>query len=173
MDTATSPTCALRPPAVGLRPSSSPLPPHRLLTTACSPPPRFLIASSAPPHRRYALHPGVGISAIEQPKHAEAARRTLRRRLRSGGGHVGWSSAWAVSLWARLGEGSLAHAALRYTMHEFASDALLGLHPVLKGKVAAGGASCVTCVGRKGGAGSGVYQVNHSRSPPDRLLIAS
>ena len=32
----------------------------------------------------------------------EAARKALERRLANGGGHVGWSKAWIVSLYARL-----------------------------------------------------------------------
>ena len=48
----------------------------------------------------YALHPGHTLDGLEHPTHARAARRSLERRLRAGGAHVGWSAAWAVSLWA-------------------------------------------------------------------------
>lgn len=79
------------------------------------------------------------------------------RRLEHGGGHTGWSSAWAASLWARLHEGALAHAALRYTLHEFAAPNLLGLHPKLRGSRQ----GCMTCVGRgPGGGGEGMYQLD-------------
>jgi len=110
----------------------------------------------------YALYPGRAISPQEHPKHFEAARRSLTHRLRAGGGHVGWSSAWAIGLWARLHDGGLAHAALRYTLHEFASDALLGLHPILKGKAVANGRGvrCITCVGRRSSAGNGMFQLD-------------
>ena len=109
----------------------------------------------------YPLHPGDGIDPITQPALGQAARRALETRLRNGGGHTGWSAAWAVSLWARLHDGALAHAALRYTLHEFTSPALLGLHPVLKGKGTANGLPrCVTCVGRAGNAGDGIFQLD-------------
>jgi len=38
---------------------------------------------------------------------AGAAVRTLRHKLRSGGGHTGWSAAWAVSIGARLRDAQL------------------------------------------------------------------
>ena len=105
----------------------------------------------------YPLHPGDGIDPIASPALAAAARRSLVRRLRAGGGHTGWSAAWAASLWARLHDGAMAHAALRYTLHEFAAPNLLGLHPKLRGTRQ----GCVTCVGRgAGGAGEGMYQLD-------------
>ena len=105
----------------------------------------------------YPLHPGDAIDPITRPALAAAARKSLVRRLKHGGGHTGWSSAWAASLWARLHEGALAHAALRYTLHEFAAPNLLGLHPKLRGSRQ----GCMTCVGRgPGGAGEGMYQLD-------------
>ncbi|MEO9003980.1 MAG: glycoside hydrolase family 95 protein [Ginsengibacter sp.] len=38
----------------------------------------------------------------KDPAIFEAARKALERRLANGGGHVGWSKAWIVSLYARL-----------------------------------------------------------------------
>ena len=108
----------------------------------------------------YPLHPGGTIDPLVEPALAAAARASLERRLRHGGGHTGWSAAWAVSLWARLGEGGLAHAALRHTLHEFTSPALLGLHPPLKGRGGSVAGRCVTCVGRSGGTGEGVFQLD-------------
>ena len=119
-------------------------------------------------HRHFShlfpLYPGAQIDPAA-PAHAPlraAARRSLVRRLRRGGGHTGWSAAWAASLWARLLDGSLAHASLRHTLHEFASPSLLGLHPKLKGKPADGpqGMRCATCFERAGGAGEGVFQMD-------------
>ena len=119
--------------------------------------------SADPGHRHfshlYPLHPGDGIDTLAQPELGRAARRALEVRLRHGGGHTGWSAAWAVSLWARLLDGGLAHAALRYTLHEFTSPALLGLHPKLAGK-GGGGPRCMTCVGRVGKAGEGIFQLD-------------
>lgn len=64
-----------------------------------------------PGHRHishlFALHPGTQITS-RTPKWQEAARKTLERRLSNGGGHTGWSRAWIVNMWARLGEGDKA-----------------------------------------------------------------
>lgn len=63
------------------------------------------------PHHRhvshlYALHPGNQISVIKTPQLADAARKTLDRR---GDGGTGWSRAWKVNFWARLGDGNRAY----------------------------------------------------------------
>lgn len=62
-----------------------------------------------PGHRHmshlFALHPGSQITRNGTPELAQAAETALRRRLESGGGHTGWSRAWIVSFWARLGNG--------------------------------------------------------------------
>lgn len=63
------------------------------------------------PHHRhvshlYALHPGNQISPINTPELADAARATLERR---GDGGTGWSRAWKVNFWARLGDGNRAY----------------------------------------------------------------
>ncbi len=63
------------------------------------------------PHHRhvshlYALHPGNQISVARTPALAEAARKTLERR---GDGGTGWSRAWKVNFWARLGDGNRAY----------------------------------------------------------------
>jgi alpha-L-fucosidase 2 len=59
-----------------------------------------------PGHRHishlFALHPGSQITTTGTPELAAAARRTLERRLASGGGHTGWSRAWIINFWARL-----------------------------------------------------------------------
>ncbi len=61
------------------------------------------------PHHRhvshlYALHPGRQISA-RTPALFEAARKTLEKRGDDG---TGWSLAWKVNFWARLGDGDRA-----------------------------------------------------------------
>ncbi|MFB5662816.1 glycoside hydrolase N-terminal domain-containing protein [Alteribacillus sp. HJP-4] len=66
-----------------------------------------------PGHRHishlFALHPGRQISPQYTPEFAEAARMSLKRRLAHGGGHTGWSRAWIINMWARLGEGNKAY----------------------------------------------------------------
>jgi len=41
----------------------------------------------------------------ENPQLFEAAKKTIQRRLESGGRHTGWSRAWIVSFYARLHDG--------------------------------------------------------------------
>ncbi len=66
-----------------------------------------------PGHRHvspmYALYPGDEIDRLKQPDLAAACRKFIERRLSHGGGHTGWSSAWLVNLWARLGDGDRAN----------------------------------------------------------------
>ncbi len=66
-----------------------------------------------PGHRHisqlFALHPGSQITVKETPELAQAARRTLERRLSLGGGHTGWSRAWIINMWARLEDGEKAY----------------------------------------------------------------
>lgn len=62
-----------------------------------------------PQHRHvshlYGLHPGNQISPSRTPELAEACRRTLERR---GDEATGWSRAWKMNFWARLGDGDRA-----------------------------------------------------------------
>lgn len=53
----------------------------------------------------YGLHPSNLISPDATPKLAEACRATLNRR---GDGGTGWSRAWKINFWARLGDGNRA-----------------------------------------------------------------
>jgi alpha-L-fucosidase 2 len=50
----------------------------------------------------FALHPGSEISPTGTPELARAARKTLELRGDDG---TGWSLAWKINFWARLGEG--------------------------------------------------------------------
>jgi alpha-L-fucosidase 2 len=65
-----------------------------------------------PGHRHFshlfALWPGDSITPDETPVLANAARKTLERRLSNSGGHTGWSRAWLVNFMARLGDGGAA-----------------------------------------------------------------
>jgi len=64
-----------------------------------------------PRHRHvshlYALHPGNEISPTLTPRLAEAARKTLDARGDAG---TGWSRAWKINFWARLGDGNRAYS---------------------------------------------------------------
>jgi alpha-L-fucosidase 2 len=84
-------------------------------------------------HRHYshlfALYPGDAISPRRTPGLADAARAALVRRLANGSGASGWSRAWAAGLWARLGEGDLAHEQLVRLARDHIEPNLMGMHP--------------------------------------------
>ena len=67
---------------------------------------------SEPGHRHishlWALTPGFEITPRGTPDLAKAARTTIDRRLKSGGGGTGWSRAWLVNFFARLEDGDAA-----------------------------------------------------------------
>ena len=71
-----------------------------------------------PQHRHvshlYGLHPGSQISPSLTPELAEACRRTLDRR---GDEATGWSRAWKMNFWARLGDGDRALKLFRSLLH--------------------------------------------------------
>lgn len=86
-----------------------------------------------PGHRHisqlFALHPGQLIDVFETPELAEAAKKTLDRRLASGGGHTGWSRAWIINFYARLMLGAEAHAHLVKLLTHSTYPNLLDCHP--------------------------------------------
>jgi alpha-L-fucosidase 2 len=80
-----------------------------------------------PGHRHishlFALHPGAAITPQGTPALAKAAAVTLERRLQQiVGRNTGWSTAWIINCWARLGEGERAWDGIR----EFLSQSTLG-----------------------------------------------
>ncbi len=85
-----------------------------------------------PGHRHlshlYALYPGDQITP-ETPELWAAARKSLEFRLAHFGGHTGWSRAWTACCFARLGEGDRALEHVKALVTDFATDALLDLHP--------------------------------------------
>ncbi len=86
-----------------------------------------------PGHRHvshlYALHPGAQITPTGAPRWAAAARKTLEYRLAHGGGHTGWSRAWLINFWARLGDGGQAHENLRLLLAKSTLPNLFDTHP--------------------------------------------
>ena len=59
-----------------------------------------------PGHRHishlFAIHPGSQINMLQTPDLVEAANKSLDYRIQHRQGYVGWSSAWAISQYARL-----------------------------------------------------------------------
>ncbi len=72
----------------------------------------------------YGLHPGNLISPDNTPDLAEACRVTLNRRGDEG---TGWSRAWKINFWARLGDGNRAWKLFKSLLHP-AVDVNTGRH---------------------------------------------
>ncbi len=90
-------------------------------------------AEPEPGHRHvshlFALHPGRQISRSETPGLADGARKTLEKRLASGGGHTGWSRAWMINFWARLGDGAKAGENVQALLAKSTLPNLFDTHP--------------------------------------------
>ena len=86
-----------------------------------------------PGHRHisqlYGLFPGREISKRGTPELAKAALSTIERRLSFGGGHTGWSCAWLIGLYAKLGEAKLSEDMLYKLLRESTAPNLMDTHP--------------------------------------------
>ncbi len=85
-----------------------------------------------PGHRHishaFALYPGWEINR-NTPELMDAIDTTLRLRLASGGGHTGWSCAWLINLYARLGQGRNAAEMIAKLFSNSTLDNLFDNHP--------------------------------------------
>lgn len=92
-----------------------------------------------PGHRHisqlYGLYPSRQISWEKTPALAQAAEKTLARRLAYGGGHTGWSCAWIVCMYARLEDGEKAHQNLMKLFGQSTAPNLMDTHPRKNGCV--------------------------------------
>ncbi|MDF9843074.1 MULTISPECIES: glycoside hydrolase family 95 protein [unclassified Paenibacillus] len=90
-------------------------------------------AEAEPGHRHvshlYGLYPGELINERDTPELVEASRRTLEKRIASGGGHTGWSCAWLINLYARLRDGEAAHSFVRTLLSRSVYPNLFDAHP--------------------------------------------
>lgn len=76
----------------------------------------------------YALYPGGEITPRSTPTLARAAQASLERRLAHGGAYTGWSRAWAIAFWARLGRGDKAAESLNMLMKVSTNGNLLDIY---------------------------------------------
>ncbi|WP_415381920.1 glycosyl hydrolase family 95 catalytic domain-containing protein [Halosimplex sp. TS25] len=67
--------------------------------------------------------------ALDESTLREAVRTSLERRLDNGGGHTGWSCAWTISLFARLGDGEGVADHVHKLLADSTYDSLLDSHP--------------------------------------------
>jgi len=86
-----------------------------------------------PGHRHishlYGVHPGHEVTPQRTPALAAAARRSLEHRLEHGSGHTGWSCAWIINQWARLGDASRAYAQVETLFRKSTYPNLWDAHP--------------------------------------------
>jgi alpha-L-fucosidase 2 len=86
-----------------------------------------------PGHRHvshlFALHPGRQITRRGTPELAAAAERSLEQRLANGGGHTGWSRAWVINFFARLGQGNKAGENVQALLAKSTLPNLFDTHP--------------------------------------------
>lgn len=86
-----------------------------------------------PGHRHishlWGLHPSHQISMDETDKLCEAARVTLERRLKNGGGHTGWSRAWIMNMYARLWDAEKCYENLIQLFRKSTLPNLFDTHP--------------------------------------------
>ena len=86
-----------------------------------------------PGHRHmshlFGLYPGGLISPRHTPELAEACKKSLEYRLSNGGGHTGWSCAWLISLYARLGDGNTSYRFVNQLLTHSAYPNLFDAHP--------------------------------------------
>jgi alpha-L-fucosidase 2 len=96
-------------------------------------------AESTPGQRHmshmYPLYPGSEITPRGTPELAKAARVSLERRLANGGAYTGWSRAWAICFWARLGDGDKAWESLSMLMKHSTNLNLFDTHPAGKSAI--------------------------------------
>lgn len=86
-----------------------------------------------PGHRHishlWGLHPAHQITKDGTPELSRAAETTLKRRLKSGGGHTGWSRAWIMNMYARLWQGDNVYNNLLQLFQNSTLPNLLDNHP--------------------------------------------
>lgn len=86
-----------------------------------------------PGHRHishlYGVYPGDSISYEKTKDLMEAAKVTLKRRLKHGGGHTGWSRAWITCLYARFLEKEKLYENLEALLTKSTFDNLMDNHP--------------------------------------------
>ena len=83
----------------------------------------------------YGLYPGAQITKRSMPDFFAAARKSLERRIVNGGAYTGWSRAWAIGLWARLGDGDMAWESLKMLIEHSTWINLLDTHPSGDGNI--------------------------------------
>jgi len=77
----------------------------------------------------YSLHPGRQFNEKDTPFMIDAINRSIDYRLASGGGHTGWSRAWIINFFARLGESEKAYENIKALLQKSTAANLFDYHP--------------------------------------------
>ncbi len=89
-----------------------------------------------PGHRHfshlYPVFPSNQINEYDNKELLEAAKNSLERRMKYGGGHTGWSCAWLINLYARLKDGDHAVQYIQYLLGKLTAPNMFDLHPPLE-----------------------------------------
>ena len=92
-----------------------------------------------PGHRHYShlygFHPADLITKAAAPNLVEAVRKSFDSRIKNGGGHTGWSRAWAINLAARLEDGEGAGNHIRELLSKYTMPNFFDTHPIGEGCV--------------------------------------
>ena len=70
----------------------------------------------------YAFHPGITVTQEKTPEILKAVKKSINFREQHGSVGIGWSRAWAISIYARLRDGNTA----RHHIHEMLRTQTLG-----------------------------------------------
>ncbi|MEO9511894.1 MAG: glycoside hydrolase family 95 protein [Flavobacteriaceae bacterium] len=77
----------------------------------------------------YGLYPGRQFTEEKTPYYIDAINRSIDFRLSNGGGHTGWSRAWIINFYARLGDGEKAYENIKALLAKSTSSNLFDEHP--------------------------------------------
>ncbi len=77
----------------------------------------------------YGLYPGNQFDAKKTPYYIDAINRSIENRLSNGGGHTGWSRAWIINFYARLGNADKAYENMKALIAKSTATNLFDYHP--------------------------------------------
>jgi alpha-L-fucosidase 2 len=77
----------------------------------------------------YGLYPGNQFSENKTPHYIDAINRSIEHRLSNGGGHTGWSRAWIINFYARLGNSEKAYENIKALLAKSTANNLFDYHP--------------------------------------------